>query len=280
MGGELPAIHSQEDFDYLMDTVVQQHSPGVHSVWIGLQKSNGKCTKYLDGSDVDYNFTYYSNKGQCYLPSCDEFSVTPCALRVFAEDDHKKAYFLNTDHIMLQVARAVCIFKNKTMNNPITTASVLGFNVDPLLGEREEEFELDDFFSHFLTNTTETPQELMSRSLSLMKTELAMLTQKVESIESDVREHRRIIERNTVVGGETIASHSQSQVSVSTGQRSFWWLYSICLLIVVGVLVSVFVLLKKNNFLRARHTNSSMRFQNEMNAYEGSTSAIFKPGDN
>lgn len=61
LGGSLPFIHSQEDLDFLTDTVIGKDSPGDTTTWIGLNMTNHSCSEYLDGSPVNYDFSYYDD---------------------------------------------------------------------------------------------------------------------------------------------------------------------------------------------------------------------------
>lgn len=61
MGGQLPTIHSHEDMKYLLDTVFIYNSAELSHYWIGLKKTNGSRSTYMDGTPVDYKFTIWDN---------------------------------------------------------------------------------------------------------------------------------------------------------------------------------------------------------------------------
>ena len=271
VGGDLPAIHSQEDFDYLMDTVVVQHSPGPHSTWIGLEKTNGTCNKYLDGTNVDFNFEYFLDRSQCDRPACDESNPLPCAMRIFNEDDHKKAYFLNSGTMIFQTARAVCVIKgpvNDTLTSPPEESESFE---DAVFDERQEEEAIQ------LLNNATNREEINSQSITAIRWQIKTMHNKLDSLATDLGNHRKAVESENESTG--LISRAEKSSDTSSEKKSFWWLYAICALVFIGLLVTVVTLLKRNNLFRNINNNVPMRFQNRGVSFEGSTSAIYRPND-
>ena len=115
-GGNLPIIHTQADFDYLLDTVILSNKPAFDRTWLGLARIGGSCTTWMDGSLRDYTFTWDTTNGGDVCPSVS------VALKVWhgGDNNHKKVFWGNTDPGSEdQGGRAVCVLKVPSRNEII-----------------------------------------------------------------------------------------------------------------------------------------------------------------
>ena len=77
----MPIIHTQEDFDFLMDKVLVKHSPGYSSqAWLGMKPVSftSECKNWLDDSLI--NFKFPRGQGSDYL--CDECKNRECCAMI------------------------------------------------------------------------------------------------------------------------------------------------------------------------------------------------------
>lgn len=110
LGGNLASIHSDDDLNFLVDSVLQYHN----IAWIGSRKVNGNCETYTDGTPVDYKFVYTGNTClTCGPPSY-------CCLVVYHGEEGPKRVFY--DPCNRPDARAVCVIK-KTLKGEIGSAN-------------------------------------------------------------------------------------------------------------------------------------------------------------
>ena len=125
LGGELPFIHNQEDMDFLTDEVISSEYTGW---WIGLKRNSGSCKHYLDGSLLDYNFTYHDGK------TCSSCSSDNCALIALSTQPKKVSFTNSKDN-----RKPVCIIpsinvKSALKNQTLTLSSRIQTEVEKLRG--------------------------------------------------------------------------------------------------------------------------------------------------
>ena len=106
LGGQLPIILTQDELDFLADTVIVKDDAamvGSKMTWMGLKKENGHCFDWLDGTRVNMSFTYYSR--------CESCTTSCCAMYMWNDGDHKKMGFRNCK----EVAKAVCVLGEENL---------------------------------------------------------------------------------------------------------------------------------------------------------------------
>ena len=107
-GWTLPVIETQDDMNYLMDTLVYKNMVGV-KIWIGILQVDNKCDKWLDGSPVKYKLPWHST-------SCRECMQSCCAVFLWNDFNHKKADVMPCN----QRARRVCMTNGLMIGKHVT----------------------------------------------------------------------------------------------------------------------------------------------------------------
>ena len=107
LGGTLPIIHSQEDYDYLMEKL-KETKTGYDRTWLGLIKVGDDCKTWMDGSKLTFKFTYDPiNGGDSCCPTKD------CALKLWNNINtvqYGKVFMSN--YTTSLGGRRVCVLKN------------------------------------------------------------------------------------------------------------------------------------------------------------------------
>ena len=105
LGGQLPIILTKEELNFLAVSVIvkdDQAETGNFMTWMGLQKENGHCFNWLDGTRVNMSFRYYSR--------CESCTASCCAMIMWNQDDlHRYMVFRDCN----QKAKAICVFDDE-----------------------------------------------------------------------------------------------------------------------------------------------------------------------
>jgi len=114
LNGNLPIIHSQEEFDFLMTKVVEKNSHPPAS-WIGRKSvSRDVCSPYwLDGTRVAFPFNTFSLAGVMDSRCVDCIEKECCAMYLWNDHDHGEAGFTSCDRDM----RAICVVKGELIED-------------------------------------------------------------------------------------------------------------------------------------------------------------------
>ena len=149
MGGDLPAIHDDEDLDFLADavydTLEDKNQTKLNYVWIGVKANNGECSHYTDGSDVDFNFTYIGF----------DCSLCPnCAMLMHIAKHHKIVFFFPKHD---PYNHAVCVIKEYDLFNISQEQStIFAANISAL------EYKTNDQFKQMKANIMQLISQLES----------------------------------------------------------------------------------------------------------------------
>ena len=166
LGGTLPIIHSQEDYDYLMEKL-KETKTGYDRTWLGLKKVGDDCKTWMDGSKLTFKFTYDPiNGGDSCCPTKD------CALKLWNNVESTTQYgkvFMSEYKISLG-GRRVCVLKNLFLKE---------------LDEKAEKIE------ESLTKKLEEKSLQQSKSLNEMR---ATMLQQYQNLEEGVKKNITSIE--------------------------------------------------------------------------------------
>lgn len=172
LGGQLPIIHYQEDFDFLMNTVIGKDSEPISEdhTWLGRKPVSNEVvctTPWMDDTPVDFSFAYDSGHdcGVCQAFNC-------CASTVKSGGTYFKKIHM---HSCSSNSRKVCViqedfikyledtlhnsFKVSTADSTLPTSTSPSFQTTVDVLEEATELEHYDFthliktavFSVFLT---------------------------------------------------------------------------------------------------------------------------------
>ena len=248
MSAELPAIHSQEDMDFLADTVIVQNSPGSTSTWIGLKAENSSCSVYTDGSPADFTFT-------SWLPLSLSCHVPDEALVMWNDGDHKTVFM---EDASFREPRVVCVIKLHKLLS--TTPSSTGNITKAPLEERVQDN---------LERLRETHHELMkifSRDMELKHSQIwknvSTLGQETEAKLKNISSTIYSIEMNILNNTLT------SILSRITADTKTWQSQSITLFILIAFLVisiismSIVMLMMKTSSLKTNR-DSIARYETD-----------------
>lgn len=113
LGGHLPFIHSQDDLDFLVRTILDKKSSRGDTTWIGLD-TEGDCSTYLNGSPVDYAFQF-ANRSNCKT-SLNLCWATQCGLKLFSNKNKYKEVAFGSI-----ASRSVCIIEESIISDYLQT---------------------------------------------------------------------------------------------------------------------------------------------------------------
>lgn len=126
LGGSLPTLHSQEDLDFLGDTVIAKDSEGGNKMtWLNMKLMPDNTCKWLDKSPYDFSPRWY----RTCAGGCDN---SCCGVIMWNDVDHKQI----SPRDCSQFSRKVCIIKISDDRVPDKVGEL--FNLSP--SSRQETF--------------------------------------------------------------------------------------------------------------------------------------------
>ena len=206
LGGTLPIIHSQEDYDYLIDKL--NETTGSNRTWLGLEQRDGDCKTWMDGSKLTFNFTN-DTKNSGY--SCCS-TTEACSLKLWNDVEDTAVYgkVFMSRYMASPEGRRVCVLKNLSLK------------------------ELDDKVRKTEKSLTKKMEEAsLQQSKSLNETRATML-QQYQNLEEGMKKNithslLNLEEQNKKLTRQTQAMEKKTKVmeaelenSKSTGKVAFY----------------------------------------------------------
>lgn len=260
LGGELPTVHSTQDFNYLTDTVVVQYSPGPPSTWLGLRKESASCTKWLDDSPWDYGLA------NGLSDSCAHCTASCCALKVWSDKNHRNVQISDCSN----TARGVCVLKTlfvsdkefdnqfTSVKNSISTESKL---TKDLVNTRANE--IKTLIKNELTDSRDEMQEVKSLILDTLDNQAESILESLvnqSSLSQTVQQRIQLHYQEVLPQQMSNFSAQITKLRADFTQefedtnsfmaRTSWLVYSLFIIVVIVLLVGITVTCRRIRRLR------------------------------
>lgn len=161
LGGKLPTIHSREDLNFLVDTIMVPDSQanGHITAWLGMKRNNNTC-EWTDGTVVDYPLPWKNE-------TCNACRRNCCATEIINERWYKKVHNWSCTR---NHGRQICVIKTTPDDVTSSLRSIANFHMGRKLTPSE--------FRQFLIETDPTNH----LSYAVMETQVEEINQQIAEI--------------------------------------------------------------------------------------------------